>query len=151
MGKQKTKNKPPLNAGSRGLESTVDNSVGARLRLRRNVLGMSQKTLAEKLGITFQQVQKYEQGKNRVSAGRLHDLARCLEVPLNYFYEDTASSYHVKGFSDQGQEPLQGEHDVEILLGRKESIDLIRAYYTIKDGKSRRKALKLLKAMADDE
>ncbi|MFV3126092.1 helix-turn-helix domain-containing protein [Niveispirillum sp. KHB5.9] len=66
---------------------TVDNYVGQRMRLRRGLLGMSQEVLAERLGITFQQVQKYERGANRVSASRLWDLSRALDVPVSFFFD----------------------------------------------------------------
>jgi len=73
---------------SKGFPNPIDVHVGARLRLRRTLLGISQVRLAETIGLTFQQVQKYEKGMNRVSSSRLYDLAQVLDVPLSYFFED---------------------------------------------------------------
>src|SRR3954467_340852 len=73
---------------SKGHPNPVDVHVGARIRLRRTLLGLSQSTLAEQLGLTFQQVQKYERGSNRVSSSRLFDLCRILNVPIAYFYDE---------------------------------------------------------------
>src|ERR671927_1682591 len=67
----------------------IDVRVGARLRLRRNMLGLSQEKLGEMIGLTFQQVQKYERGANRIGASRLHELSRVLDVPVSFFFEDT--------------------------------------------------------------
>ena len=68
--------------------SPIDTHVGARIRLRRTLLGMSQERLGEALGLTFQQVQKYERGANRVGASRLFDLSRVLDVPISFFFDD---------------------------------------------------------------
>ena len=70
----------------------IDVHVGGRLRLRRLAVGLSQERLAKSIGITFQQIQKYERGTNRIVASRLHDLARVLDVPVNYFFTDIGSS-----------------------------------------------------------
>src|SRR5918997_5525271 len=69
----------------------TDIAVGARIRVRRTLLGMSQERLADALGLTFQQVQKYERGANRIGAGRLFDLSRALDVPVGYFFEEVAA------------------------------------------------------------
>jgi len=79
-GPRKTKGKP----------NSMDEHVGARLRLRRGLIGLSQEKLAEAIGLTFQQIQKYERGTNRISAGRLHDLSRILDVPVSYFFDSFA-------------------------------------------------------------
>ena len=75
---------------SKGFPNPIDVHVGSRIRLRRTLLGMSQERLAEAIGLTFQQVQKYERGANRVGSSRLFDLARVLDVPVAYFFEDLA-------------------------------------------------------------
>ena len=126
-----------------------DKLIGQRLRTRRNLLKMSQKKLAEAVGLTFQQVQKYELGVNRVSAVRLTDFANTLGVPINYFYagltdigEKTPSILQV---SEAAQAPLEDDPMV-----RKETLDLVRAYYQIDDPKIRQNVLKLVKSMAED-
>src|SRR6201999_1109551 len=80
----------------------IDAQVGNRVRLRRMLIGMSQEKLGESLGLTFQQVQKYEKGVNRIGAGRLFHVARILGVPITYFYEDVAGDHSATGFSDGG-------------------------------------------------
>src|SRR4029434_409913 len=73
---------------SQGFSNPIDVHVGSRIRLRRTLLGMSQERVAEGIGLTFQQVQKYEKGANRVSSSRLYDLAGILDVPLAYFFDE---------------------------------------------------------------
>src|SRR3982074_632911 len=76
--------------GSRdGKPNPVDVHVGSRVRLRRTLLGMSQEKLGEAIGLTFQQVQKYERGAHRTGASRLHELSRVLDVPVGFFFDDT--------------------------------------------------------------
>src|SRR5690606_38472899 len=85
----------------------IDVHVGNRVRMRRMLIGMSQEKLGEKLGLTFQQVQKYEKGSNRVSASRLHHMAQILNVPVQYFFDDlpegTVSGEHNSGFSESAE------------------------------------------------
>src|SRR4051794_36261191 len=76
---------------SKGFPNPIDVHVGNRIRLRRTLLGMSQERLAEQIGLTFQQVQKYERGTNRVSSSRLFDLSRVLDVPIRYFFEEMSA------------------------------------------------------------
>src|ERR1051325_9254823 len=82
---------PPRRPGRPKMEipNPIDVRVGARLRLRRNMLGLSQEKLGEAIGLTFQQVQKYERGANRIGASRLHELSRVLDVPISFFFDDT--------------------------------------------------------------
>src|SRR5215204_866273 len=82
---------PPRRPGRPRMETPdpIDIRVGARLRLRRNMLGLSQERLGEAIGLTFQQVQKYERGANRIGASRLHELSRVLDVPVAFFFDDT--------------------------------------------------------------
>lgn len=133
----------------------VDIHVGARLRLRRNLIGMSQEQMGKALGLTFQQIQKYERGANRMGASRLHQMSRLLNVPVAWFFEELPGPLHPRfGFSENKQAPLEGAPpqgaapDVEILQ-RRETLDLIRAYYSITDPKQRRKVFELVKSMAD--
>jgi transcriptional regulator with XRE-family HTH domain len=125
----------------------VDIAVGKKLRARRNLLGLSQEALAEKANITFQQIQKYETAKNRISASRLHDLARILETNISYFFEDFSAKYPTgmaTGMAEQDQEAFEEPDDI---LSRKETMDLLRSYYAIKDPKLRSHFLKILKEM----
>ncbi len=131
----------------------VDLHVGLKLRLRRSVLGVTQENLAEAAGITFQQVQKYEKGKNRLSASRLFQFARVLDVPVSFFFEgfsapDTQIGLQA-GFADNEQEPFAeaGAEEPDI-MDRKETVDLVRTYYQITDEKLRKDFLKMLRQFA---
>ncbi|NCT40591.1 MAG: helix-turn-helix transcriptional regulator [Alphaproteobacteria bacterium] len=131
---------------TKGTPDSVDVHVGQRLRVRRSLLGMSQEKLAEAIGLTFQQIQKYERGVNRVSAGRLFQFSKILDVPIAYFYDQIGGepaqvSY---GMSDNDQEAFGGEDDV---MQRKETIDLVRAYYSIEDPAKRKEMLRFIKSM----
>ena len=134
--------------------SPVDVYVGSRIRLRRTLLGMSQERLGEALGLTFQQVQKYERGVNRVSASRLFDLSRVLDVPIAFFYDDlpepavsgAMGRRSVAGFAEPQEgftAPAAEEH-----LHRRETLELVRAYYKIADPLVRRRLFELTKAAA---
>ena len=123
----------------------IDTHVGKRLRLRRNIMGMSQENLADELGITFQQVQKYEKGVNRISASRLFEIARLLAAPVAFFFEEFGQANPVMGLAEDSAE-FEAEDDKG-----KESMALLRAYYKIQDPKIRKKALELIKSLADDK
>lgn len=101
--------------------SPIDQDVGARIRFQRMSLGMSQEKLADVLGITFQQVQKYEKGKNRIGAGRLLEISRALAVPVNFFYDDCASDTDV---------PLD-KTDFQKFLAMREGVALAKAFVRI--------------------
>ena len=129
----------------------VDIHVGARLRTRRTLLGMSQERLAEAIGLTFQQVQKYEMGKNRISASRLYQFAQILDVSISYFFEgyDQPESGHTdssNGLSDTIQEGFIPEN----VMNERETLELIRVYYSIKEPKLRKDLLKWLRQMAEN-
>jgi transcriptional regulator with XRE-family HTH domain len=133
----------------------VDVHVGTRLRLRRNLIGLSQEQLGKASGLTFQQIQKYERGANRMGASRLFQLARLLNVPVSYFFEELppqSASKNPPGLSDSGQASLDGapQSDAQI-MHRRETLELIRAYYRITDPKQRRKVYDLIKSMAGGE
>jgi transcriptional regulator with XRE-family HTH domain len=89
----------------------IDIRVGARLRLRRNMLGLSQEKLGEAIGLTFQQVQKYERGANRIGASRLHELSRVLDVPVSFFLDDTnpVRAPAMGGFSEPPAEAFESD------------------------------------------
>jgi transcriptional regulator with XRE-family HTH domain len=133
----------------------VDIHVGSRLKLRRNQLKMSQEQMGKALGLTFQQIQKYERAANRMGASRLHQMSRLLNVPINWFFEEFPGATLPRfGFSDNKQATLEGTPnttpDTDI-FERRETLDLIRAYYSITDPKQRRKVFELVKSMADDK
>ncbi len=124
----------------------TDIHVGARVRLRRTLLGMSQEKLGDAIGLTFQQVQKYERGANRVGASRLYDLSRVLDVPVSFFFEDMVEvsepQPHIGGFAEAAD-----GYEADPLLKR-ETLELVRAYYKIADPHIRRRLFDLAKALA---
>lgn len=123
----------------------IDIHVGQRLRLRRTLLGLSQEVLGEAVGITFQQLQKYERGANRISASRLFNLSQVLGVPVSFFFEDMP---HLEGSS---MDAPTGETQEFESMARRETLELVRAYYRIEDEHVRRRAFDLIKALAGGE
>ena len=124
----------------------TDVHVGARLRLRRNMMGLSQEKLGEAIGLTFQQVQKYERGANRIGASRLYELGRVLDVPVQFFYDDqdpVRAPAIPAGFAESPQEGFDSDP-----LRRSETLDLVGAYYNIEDPAVRRRLFDLAKALA---
>ncbi|MEZ5854779.1 MAG: helix-turn-helix domain-containing protein [Hyphomicrobiaceae bacterium] len=130
----------------------IDAHVGGRVRLRRMLLGISQEKLGERLGLTFQQVQKYEKGVNRIGASRLFDLSVVLGVPIDFFFQDApaaeARAQPLSGFAESSA-------DGQILefLNTREGLELNKAFSRITDPKSRRAILELVRSLAgvDDE
>jgi len=135
-----------------GKPNPIDVHVGARVRLRRTLLGMSQEKLGEALGLTFQQVQKYERGANRVGASRLYDLSRVLDVPVSFFFDDmndelkSQSPAQIIGLTELQEAPAHFEHDP---MAKRETLELVRAYYRISDPQVRKRVYELAKALAD--
>jgi transcriptional regulator with XRE-family HTH domain len=139
--------------------SPIDIHVGSRLKLRRTLMGMSQERLADALGVTFQQVQKYERGVNRVSASRLFDLSRILDVPISFFYDDmpeqlattyggqagTLGARRAMGFSE-----AQDGFGNDDTLNRRETLELVRAYYRITDAAVRKRVFELIKSLVPE-
>lgn len=117
----------------------IDVHVGKRLRLRRAILGMSQQVVAQKLGVSFQQVQKYEQGTNRISASSLFDLGGILAVPVNYFFEEIA------GGDTPVENPLA--EDEKERISSRETLELMRYYYRISNLHVRKCIYELIKAL----
>ncbi|HEV2335725.1 MAG TPA: helix-turn-helix domain-containing protein [Stellaceae bacterium] len=122
-----------------GVPNPVDVHVGSRVRTRRLLIGMNQETLARALGLTFQQVQKYEGGANRISASRLSQIAGILDVPISYFFSDIEAAG-----------ATTSAHDLEVRerMQRPETIELIRSYYAIADRRVRQQFLEMVKAAA---
>ena len=130
----------------------MDLHVGAQVRARRVLLGLSQEKLAEGLGITFQQVQKYERGSNRISASRLYNMAQLLDVPITFFFEgvdDHKSSSFRQAASAAGRD--NNQEFPEDMMRRKETLSLLRHYYSIQDGNLRQRFAELLKGVTRAE
>lgn len=125
----------------------IDVHVGSRIRLRRTMLGMSQEKLGENLGITFQQVQKYEKGTNRVGASRLQNIAAILNVTVSFFFEDAPGD---QGVLEGGLQESQSNFVVNF-LSSSEGLQLNRAFVKIKDQKVRRRIIDLVKTLAQDD
>ncbi|MCX2695393.1 MULTISPECIES: helix-turn-helix domain-containing protein [Ochrobactrum] len=123
----------------------IDVHVGSRIRLRRNMLGLSQEKLGESLGITFQQIQKYEKGTNRVGASRLQAISSVLTVPVSFFFEDAPGSNASTqpGFAEDNEATY-----VVDFLSSNEGVQLTRAFTKIADPKVRRKIIDLVKSLA---
>ena len=127
----------------------VDIHVGGRIRLRRMMNGLSQERLGEQMGLTFQQIQKYEKGTNRVGASRLFHLAQVLEVPVSYFFEDLEAeteSHGIPGFAETKSQDFVLE-----FLNSREGLELNRAFVKIQDPQVRRRLIELIRSMADDQ
>jgi transcriptional regulator with XRE-family HTH domain len=122
----------------------IDVHVGGRIRLRRNMMGISQERLGERLGITFQQVQKYEKGTNRVGASRLQAISSVLGVPISFFFEEVVATEPARnGFAEP-----DGTFSLMEFCSSSEGLQLNRAYIAIDDAKVRRRVLDLVKALS---
>lgn len=126
----------------------IDSHVGSRVRLRRMMLGMSQEKLGERLGITFQQIQKYEKGSNRIGASRLQHIASVLTVPVSFFFENAPG--HVGTAAHNGHGDSQSTFDMVGFLSSSEGLQLNRAFVRIGDPKLRRRIVELVRAIAGD-
>ena len=130
----------------------VDCHVGKRLKARRVGLRISQSDIGKKLGVTFQQIQKYENGSNRVGASNLFRLADALEVPVSYFFEDLPKG-QAAGFAEDKQEKFGGKKSEDVFdpMGEPESIKLVHNYFRIDSPEVRQQVFRLVKSIADDE
>jgi transcriptional regulator with XRE-family HTH domain len=127
----------------------VDAHVGKRIRMRRVFLNISQEKLAEMVGVTFQQVQKYERGANRIAASRLLEFSKALDVEVDFFYEglpEAGSKKSRHGLSDNAQQAL-GTDD---RLYSKETLELLKVFYSVKNERKRRELLKIIRSMAEN-
>lgn len=127
--------------------NVVDLHVGGRVRMRRKMLGVSQEALAEALKLTFQQVQKYERGANRVSAGKLYEIAKILQVPVSFFFDGLADPMSPAA-ENVGAET---ERVVTAFLNTPEGLELAEMFPKIGRGRVRRQVLDLVRAMAEDD
>ncbi len=118
----------------------VDVHVGKRIRHRRWLVGMTQQQLAERVGIKFQQIQKYETGANRVSASRLWDISEALDVPVSFFFEGIE---HENAAEEGAAESVPAD-----IMGDKEALDLVRSYYAIPENQ-RRRLFELARVLSD--
>ncbi|HYD65752.1 helix-turn-helix transcriptional regulator [Azospirillum sp.] len=132
----KSKRRGRAQKAGTGLD-TVDAHVGGRLRLRRTLLGLSQTELGRRVGLTFQQIQKYEHGANGIAASRLWQLADILDVPVSFFFDDMPDA------APRASEPPDPETPP---MGRRETLELVKCYYRIKDPRVRRGIFDLVKA-----
>ena len=132
---------------------TVDIHVGARMRQRRTLLGMTQSKLADAVGLTFQQIQKYERGSNRIGSSRLYEFAKVLNVPVSHFFEEMPANAlagrpmfgrgRKGGFGEAGT-PFEQEKDPLI---KRETLGLVRAYYKIREARVRKRIFEMVKAV----
>lgn len=125
------------------MAGSIDLHLGKRLRRRRRLLGLTQQQLASAVGVRFQQIQKYECGANRISAARLWELSEALEVPISYFYEGLEDA-------EAGIAANDAVRRSEQVLARKETLDLVRAYYKLGE-RPRRRLLDLAKSLDDND
>jgi len=130
--------------------NAVDQHVGKRVRLRRTLLGLSQEQLGSYLNITFQQVQKYERGANRISASRLWDISQILDVPISYFFDDM-SEETMKASPrriSRGAKYELDDSEVRDPMARRETLELVRTYYSIEKPSVRKRIAEMVKAIA---
>ncbi len=123
----------------------IDVYVGSRVRMRRTLLGMSQEKIGNALGLTFQQIQKYERGANRISSSKLFKMSGLLDVPVSYFFEDMPDQpeKHARSFKGEKPEPFEQDR-----LAVRESLELVRSYYSIENPKARKRIFELIKSLA---
>jgi transcriptional regulator with XRE-family HTH domain len=124
----------------------TDRHVGSRVCMRRKMLSMSQTELADAVGVTFQQIQKYEKGTNRISASRLQQIARVLQVPISFFFEDPRSPSR-----ELGSRKVHAPDFVSDFLATTDGLALTKAFVLIKDPKLRRSIVNLVRQVASDE
>ena len=127
----------------------IDTHVGSRVRLRRMLLGMSQERLGDSMGLTFQQVQKYEKGVNRIGASRLFQISKILDVPVEFFFEE--APYVEDGGAAPGVAEPETEGFIVEFLNTREGLELNRAFTKISDAKVRKSVVDLVRALSTTE
>lgn len=130
-----------ISPSKKGKPHDVDIHVGGRVRLRRSALGLSQDQLGAAIGLSFQQVQKYERGANRIGASRLYEMSRVLQTPISFFFEELGDY----GLSEESNYSYKTDP-----VMKRETLELMRAYHQILDPKQRKKILKLVQALAEE-
>ena len=123
----------------------IDIHVGSRVRLRRTLLGLSQTKLGDALGLTFQQIQKYERGANRIGSSRLYKLSKILDIPVSFFFEEIKNETLGRKKTSRGQEPFISETEK---MSRRQTLELVRAYYKIENPKVRKNIFEMMKSLA---
>lgn len=130
-----------------GKSHAVDVHVGARFRQRRSLLGMSQSAVGKAVGLTFQQIQKYERGSNRMGSSRLYEFAKVLDVPVSYFFDEMPpNALSSRGRKSPGEVGTPFAEDKDPLIKR-ETLELVRAYYKIREGRVRKRIFEMVKAV----
>jgi len=152
---QATSDKPERKVGRPrvGTPNPIDVHVGSRVRLRRTLLGMSQEKLGDAIGLTFQQIQKYERGANRIGASRLFELSQVLDVPVAFFFEEMPAEVakgrgQIKSAAVPGLAEDQKALDPDPMTKR-ETLELVRAYYRIPDPVVRKRIFETTKSIAN--
>jgi transcriptional regulator with XRE-family HTH domain len=145
---QKAAARTERGSGSRMQKSTgqIDKDIGSRMRMRRMLVGMSQERLGEMLGLTFQQVQKYEKGTNRISVGRMIDIANVLGVEIGFFFEGLTGGKKTQGFAESGQPPFVAD-----FMATQDGHQLLRSFTRIGNPKTRKAIVQLAASLADEE
>lgn len=143
------KGEPNAEARNARKANPIDVHVGTRVRMRRMLLGMNQEKLGELLGLTFQQVQKYEKGINRIGASRLFEIAKVLDVSVQYFY-DQAPGGNAAGASAAGFAESSGESYVADVLSSRDGLELNKAFARIDDARVRRSIVELVRSLAGE-
>jgi transcriptional regulator with XRE-family HTH domain len=140
-----------MKIGKASMSNPVDEHVGGRVRFRRTLLGVTQQQLAEGLGVTFQQVQKYEKGANRIGSSRLYDLSTILDVPVGYFFDEMPEAVKERSPARMLQardinfaEEIENQ---EPRVTKRETLELVRAYYKVKDPALRKRMLDMTRAL----
>ena len=129
-----------------GSPNPVDVRVGSRVRLQRTLLGLSQEKLGEAVGLTFQQIQKYERGANRIGASRLHEFSQILDMPVSFFFD--GMDQNVQKPPSQQRRNKKKKVNQEDYLQKRETLELVRAYYRIPDALVRKRLFETIKALA---
>ena len=127
-------------------DKRIDAHVGRRVRLRRTLMGMNQTALGQAVGLTFQQIQKYERGANRIGSGRLFQFAEVLDVPVPFFFDEMPEEVGARPPTVSDAQVAGGEAD---RMARRETLELVRAYYRISDPRNRRRAREFVKLISD--
>lgn len=139
--------------GTRGsdIPHPVDVHVGQRVKLRRTLMGMTQGKLGECIGLTFQQIQKYERGANRVSASKLWQLGNVLDVPVTYFFDEMPDSVREAFPGYQGETCESDVPEEHLTLHRRQTLELVRTFSKLQDPVIRKRVIDVVRAIADSE